>query len=128
MPSWSPSGEWIVCGNNLISPDGQTRKPLGEHHTQNYVFSQDGKLLYGLREEADTMTLFSIDLSGGPEKPLGQLSREFRPLSNLHPAIRFSMAPDGKSFIYGTGRFNSNLWMLQGFAPKAGLLARLGLR
>ena len=74
------------------------------------------------------MTLFSIDLNGGSEKKLGTLTTELRPVSNLHPAIRFSLAPDGKSFVYGVGKFNSNLWMLEGFAQKAGLLARLGLR
>jgi hypothetical protein len=39
--------------------------------------------------------------------------------------VVFSLAPDGKSFIYGSGTFTSNLWMLEGFAIEPGLFARL---
>ena len=34
----------------------------------------------------------------------------------------------GKSFVYGAGTVKNNLWMMEGFAPKAGFFARLGLR
>ena len=39
---------------------------------------------------------FSLDVGGGAEKVLGDLGREFAPASSFSPAIRFSMAPDGK--------------------------------
>ena len=55
-----------------------------------------------------------MDVASGAEKTLGSVGREFRPASNLHPAIRFSLAPDGKSFVYAAGTFRSNLWMLTG--------------
>jgi Tol biopolymer transport system component len=113
-PAWSPANDWIHCGHELVSPDGKTERKLEYRPTQNYVFSKDGKLLYGLRDDADRTTLFSVDVASGAEKTIGTLGREFRPASNLHPAVRFSLAPDGKSFVYPAGVFRSNLWMLTG--------------
>jgi hypothetical protein len=113
-PSWSPAGDWIQCGSQLISPDGQASRKLPVRHTQNYVFSKDGKLLYGLRDDPDHEVLFSVNVATGFEKTLGNIGREFRPNSNFHPALRFSLSPDGKSFVYPAGTFHSNLWMLTG--------------
>jgi hypothetical protein len=39
----------------------------------------------------------------------------FAPASSFSPAIRFSMAPDGKSFVYSVATRHSNLWMFEGF-------------
>jgi hypothetical protein len=128
VPAWSPTGEWIVAGDALISPDGQTVRPLGHRQTDAYAFSANGKLLYGLRSAADRVVLFSLDIASGAEKIIGDAGREFSPASNLHPAIRFSLAPDGRSIVYGAGQFKTNLWMLDGFVPKTSLLARFGLR
>ncbi len=116
VPAWSPTGEWIACGGNLISPDGATKRSIGDHHSDYYMFSSDGKLLYGIRTEKESELLFSVDIATGAEKTIGDLGKEFRPDSNLGPSIRFSMGPDGKSFIYAAGNFKQNLWMLEGFA------------
>jgi len=112
-PSWSPDDKWFLC-TDLISPDGQTVHALPKIATQNYAFSGDGKLLYGLREEPDGVTLFSLDVASGAQKNIGKLGAEFRPQSDLHPAVRFSLAPDGKSFVYAAAKYRSNLWMLNG--------------
>jgi eukaryotic-like serine/threonine-protein kinase len=45
VPAWSPAGDWIVHGSELVSPDGKTTKELADHRTPCYTFSQDGKLL-----------------------------------------------------------------------------------
>ncbi len=113
-PAWSPAGDWIVCGHDLLSADGQTDRKLPDSPTQNFAFSKDGKLLYGIRDEKDGEVLFSVDIATGGEKTIGSFAREFRPASNLHPAIRFSLAPDGKSIVYAAGTFHTNLWMLAG--------------
>jgi serine/threonine protein kinase/Tol biopolymer transport system component len=128
VPSWSPTGEWTAYGDELISPDGKTTRPLGKHGSQHYMFSADGKLVYGIRPDGDRNLLFSVDIATGAEKVIGDLGVDFRPGTSLNPGIRFSLAPDGKSFVYATGKTKNNLWLLEGFAPKTGLLARLGLR
>ena len=115
VPVWSPAGDWILFGNDLYSPDGQNSHSIGKHGSPNYAFSADGKLLYGIRHDGERNLLFSVDVAGGGEKVLGDLGREFAPASNFSPAIRFSVAPDGNSFIYSVATRHSNLWMFEGF-------------
>ena len=127
VPVWSPAGDWILLGETLYSPDGKTVRSLGDHHSEGYVFSPDGKLVYGLRPSGDGDTLFTVDVASGAEKAIGNVGKEDHPRSNLNPAMRFSLAPDGRTIAYGAGRFKDNLWMFEGFAAKSGWLARLGL-
>ena len=127
VPDWSPAGDWIVSGSLLIAPDGKRERSIGSHRSPHYVFSKDGKLLYGLRPENGKQTLFSIDVASGAEHTIAP-GINFEPGSNLWPSIRFSLAPDGKSIIYGTGLIRTNLWMLEGFNPPGSLAARFGLR
>jgi hypothetical protein len=115
VPIWSPAGDWILCGKTLYSPDGQKTKPLGDHGTPTYAFSQDGKLLYGIRREGDRELLFSLTIATGAEKILGDLGPDFHPALSFHPGQRFSLAPDGKTFLYTVASQHSNLWLFQGF-------------
>jgi eukaryotic-like serine/threonine-protein kinase len=125
VPAWSPTGEWIAYGGKLISPDGATKRSIGDHKSPYYTFSSDGKLIYGIRQEQDRELLFSVDIATGAEKIMGDLGKEFKPGSNVNPSIRFSMAPDGKSFVYSAGNFKQNLWMLEGFARERSFWSRL---
>jgi Tol biopolymer transport system component len=127
VPVWSPAGDWILLGESLYSPDGKTVRSLGEHRSEGYAFAPDGQRVYGLRRGDGGETLFTVDVASGAEKIVGNLGRGSHPGSNLNPAMRFSLAPDGKSIAYGVGRFTDNLWMLEGFAVKSGLFKRLGL-
>jgi Tol biopolymer transport system component len=120
VPSWSPNGDSIQCGNQLFSPDGGLVRSLGDHHTVNYVFSKDGKLLYGLRAEGARELLFSVDATTGAEKTIGDVGTEFAPRGDFHPGMRFSLAPDGKSFVYSTGVIKSNLWLMEGWTSSSG--------
>lgn len=115
VPVWSPAGAWILCGKTLYSPDGQKTKELGDHQSLTYAFSQDGKKLYGIRRESDRELLFTIDVATGAEKVMGDLGTEFHPALTFHPAMRFSLAPDGKSFLYTVGSTHKNLWLFEGF-------------
>jgi Tol biopolymer transport system component len=128
LPSWSPDGKWICVGEQLVSPDGKSTRSLPKDTSPAYMFSADGKRMYGIRQDGERQLLFSIDLATGKEKVVGDLGKDFRPDSSLGPGIRFSLAPDGKSFIYGVRNDKSNLWLLEGFEPKTDLLSRLGLR
>ena len=121
VTSWSPAGDWIAIGQDLISPDGKTTRPLGNKGSRSYMFSADGKLVYGIRSDGEHNTLFSVDIATGGEKVLGDLGKNYAPVT---PGI-LSLAPDGKSFVYGIVKSKSNLWMLEGFEPKASLLARI---
>ncbi len=127
LPDWSPAGDWIVSGGLLIAPDGKTERSIGSHRSPHYVFSKDGKRLYGLRPENGQQTLFSIDVASGAERTIAS-GISFEPRSYLSPSIRLSLAPDGKSIIYGTGLIRYDLWMLEGFKSPGSLAARLGLR
>jgi Tol biopolymer transport system component len=128
-PVWSPTGEWILAGNDLVSPDGQTARKLENIKTATYAFSPNGQVLYGIENKDTETVLFSVDLAGKAKKIIGSAGRQFRPGSNLHPAIRFSLSPDGKSIAFGAGQFKSDLWMLAGFAPqRKGLASLFGFR
>jgi Tol biopolymer transport system component len=127
VPVWSPGGDWIVLGETLYSADGKTVRSLGEHRSEGYVFSPDGKRLYGVRPDGEGQQLFSVDAQSGAEKVIGEVGKDNRPRSNLNPSTRFSLAPDGRSVAYSVAKFQDNLWMLEGFAARSGLLARLGL-
>ena len=104
-------------------------RSLGDLHADGCTFSRDGRMLYCVRWETDHETLFSVDIATGAQKTIGNLDADFRPASTLGPAIRLSLSPDGKSIVYGHSRSAvTNLWLLEGFKPKEGLLQRLRLR
>jgi serine/threonine protein kinase len=124
LPEWSTSGEWITYkgakGWNLISPDGKTTKFLGKIATPYLAFSKDGKLLYGIQtgetdDVQDRAILFSLDPVTLKQKVIKDLGKDLQPDSPNNPGIRFSMAPDGKSFVYSTPYYRQDLWMLTGY-------------
>jgi serine/threonine protein kinase/WD40 repeat protein len=124
LPDWSPAGDWITYrdekGWNLTSPDGKTAKFLGNIETDYLAFSKDGKLLYGIQTgeteaDQDRATLFSLDPITLKQKVIKELDKDLRPSSNFRESIRFSLAPDGKSFVYSTEKFRLDLWMFQGY-------------
>ncbi len=114
VPEWSPSGEWISMGDRLISSDGKTERELPKSGSPGLTFSRDGKLLYGIRHEPDAEILFSLDVASGAQKIIAKLAPEFRPMSDLRPAVRLSLSPDGNSLAYAALTIRSNLWMLTG--------------
>lgn len=140
LPEWSPVGDRITYrdekGWNLISSDGKATRFLGKINTQYLAFSSDGKLLYGIETgetdaERDRATLFSLDLVTLKRKVIKELGKDMRPDSGLHPGIRFSLAPDGKSILYSTQKFRSDLWMLTGYRQpgwRARISDALGLK
>ena len=83
-------------------------------------------MLYGIREEHDRTTLFSLSISTLKVSDIRELGRDLAPRSDQNPGVRFSVAPDGKSIAYTTAVYKSSLWMLEGFR-QPGLLSRLGL-
>jgi Tol biopolymer transport system component len=119
LPTWLPTGDWIAysdaSGWHLISPDGKQHKSLGDIGAVNLGFTKDGKTAYGLRTDGITWSLFSLDVNSAKVTDLKQISDDAAPMSRNNPGTRFSIAPDGKSFAYSTGRSTSSLWLLQGW-------------
>ncbi len=116
VPVWSPNGDWILCGNDLVSPDGASVRSLGNHGSATYAFSQDGKLLYGLRNAGNQELLFSLNIASGAEHVIGDVGPNNQPGGGLHPGWRFSLSPDGKMMTYGAGYDKSNLWLMEGLS------------
>jgi eukaryotic-like serine/threonine-protein kinase len=125
ISDWSRAGDWITYrddngGWNLISPDGKTSKFLGKIHTEALAFSREGKLLYGIQTgeteaDRDRVVLFSLDPVTLKQKVIKELGKDLRPDANSDQDTRFSLAPDGKSFVYTTVKDHSDIWMLQGY-------------
>ena len=123
IPDWSPTGDWITFpddkGWNLVSPDGKNSKSLGKTRVPYLAFSKSGKLLYGIRwnQTGDLTkgTLFSLDPATLKEKVIKEVTADLLPGTSSWPGIRFSLAPDGKSFVYSTATSRKDLWMLQGY-------------
>ena len=124
LPDWSSTGDWITYhddkGWNLISPDGKRTKFLGKIQADYLAFSKDGKLLYGIQTGAteadqDRAILFSLDTATLKQKVIKNLGGDFAPSTKFRPGIRFSLSPDGKSFVYSTAKYRNDLWMLQGY-------------
>ncbi len=115
VPVWSPAGDWILYedgGVKLISPDGKTTRDLASKSAVAYAFSTDGKMLYGIRQATGRAELFSMSVAGGAEKTMGSLGQEYLPGSPLHPALRLTLTPDGKSVTYSTDKSTANLWLM----------------
>ena len=63
----------------------------------------------------DRATLFSLDPVTLQRKDTKELGKDLRPNSNFFPGIRFSLAPDGKSYVYSTDKNRTDISMLQGY-------------
>jgi hypothetical protein len=98
-----------------VSPDGKTVHSFGEPKTVQITFSPDSKLLYGVRVETDRCVLYSLEIATAKEKTIGEFSTDFTPRSSSNPGVRLSVAPDGKSILFGALRGSQSLWMLEGF-------------
>lgn len=122
--SWSPDGKWIAYADasarwHLTSPDGKQHRDLGIIQTANLGFSKDRRTAYGIRNDDDNKWfLFSIDIETANLRDIKQLDSSLRPQLNVGPAMRYTLAPDGKSVAYTIAKSSNSVWMLQGFASK----------
>jgi len=127
-PRWSPRGDWITCdtpqGFALVSPDGKKTRLLTEETWLAHGWSQDGTILYAIRDTEDfRFQLTSLDVASGRERVIAPDLGRSPPTST--PLRGFSLAPDGRSFLTSLVRLRGDVWLLEGFEPDAGLLARL---
>ena len=59
----------------------------------------------GIESTREHNLLFRIDVATDAETIVGDVGREFQPASDASPTIRFSLAPDGKTFAYSVARY-----------------------
>lgn len=105
LPSWSPTGEWILYGRLLVSPDGTKTRVLADHRSPEYVFSRDGKRLYGLRPKGERQELFSIDLGNELEHVIGEVSGTLVP--GQRPFARHPLQPGAQIQPLDARRFHA---------------------
>ncbi len=137
IPAWSPRGDWIAYRTRdairLVSPDGARQRVLtasnvsrdrsGYEWDTAYVWSHDGGSLYSIRRMSDrSLQLVAIDATTGAVRVVSTLGADFYFGAPTDPGLRFTLAPDGQSFLATIVRARTDLWILEDFAPRGGIL------
>jgi hypothetical protein len=84
------NGNW-----NLISPDVKQLRPVGNVDADYLAFSVDGSRLYSIHKDRNKehQVLFYIPVAGGKETVVGEVAKDFCPVSPLNPGFRLSVCP-----------------------------------
>src|SRR3954454_539506 len=138
IPAWSPNAEWIAYQTDddprLVSPDGARTRVLdsvnmGREKNPDgswmsaLVWSADSRTLYSIRRADDRiMRLVGIDAATGTVRIVSTFDSDFTFSTPEDPGLRFTLAPDGRSFLATIGRSHTDLWILDNFAPRGGVL------
>jgi hypothetical protein len=56
-----------------------------------------------------------LDLATSAVREIAVVHKDLNPVSTLRPGLRLSLSPDGKRILYPTYKFQTSLWMLEGF-------------
>jgi len=120
IPAWSPGGEWIAYassgGVKLVDRDGKARRLLAKVHGRALVWSRDGASIYTVALQDDGGSqLLSVDVRTGQTKAIGRYPADARFGTPTFPGLRFTLSPDGRSFLATIRRFRMDLWLLEGF-------------
>jgi Tol biopolymer transport system component len=129
MPlAWSPDGHGIVYSDTnemrIVSADGKADRLLSKNNWLTYVWSRDGKHLYGLRLINGRYSLAILDTTTNSER-LVELGTSSEPM--LLGAGRFgqpdiTLHPQGGSFLTTLSKRKADIWLLEGFQQRLGIL------
>jgi hypothetical protein len=138
IPAWSPDGAWIAYQTDadvrLIAPDGTRQRvmaPINLRRERNadrsfisaLVWSRDSRTIYSMRGTDDRIVrMVAIDAATGAVRVVSTLGAGFSVATPTDPGLRFTMAPNGQSFLATIARTRTDLWILENFAPRGGVL------
>ena len=136
IPAWSPDGQWIAyrrpaavkgssAGVYLVSPDGMRQRFLTASPGRAFVWSRDGASLYSVRRTDDRTEVIAIDPVSGAVRVISTLPGDLTFATPDTAGLRFTLAPDGQSFLATIVRRRSDLWILEDFAPRTGIFTWL---
>ena len=81
--------------------------------------------MYAVRTETGSSELVAVDVGSGEVTTIRDFSSDVRFSAPWSPGIRYTLAPNGASFSATVVRVRMDLWLLEGFNPRTGLLDRL---
>jgi eukaryotic-like serine/threonine-protein kinase len=121
---WSPTGEWLCYTDgqafHLVSPDGSRQLKLLDSAATSFAFTPDGKRILFILRAGLKWSLWSADLSGGHSRMERSID-----ISSAAVLRGFALHPDGKRFATSAEVSREDIWILEGFKPRGGLLAWL---
>jgi len=132
---WSPKGDWIAWDDGgkltLVSPDGKQRKIASRKQWFTYGWSKDGDALIGIgMSENHHLIVGRIDASSERETTTTDLGPapamlDLAQFETDFPYRGFSLHPDGQSFLTSALGIKGDIWLLENFDAKVGLLDRV---
>jgi eukaryotic-like serine/threonine-protein kinase len=120
IPAWSPGGDWIAYasaeGLNLVGSDGKASRLLAKVQGRAILWSRDGASLYTIALQEDGASqLLSVDVRTGQTRSVGHYGADVRFGTPTFPGLRFTLGPDGRTFLATVRRLHMDLWLLEGF-------------
>jgi Tol biopolymer transport system component/DNA-binding winged helix-turn-helix (wHTH) protein len=118
VPVWSPDGSWILFDNDrleLVAADGSETRDLGLKEAL-CTFARAGNLFYcidGLAGGSSNLVEKGFE---GTARVVGAVAKEHLPNTDVGPALRLSLTPDGEGVTYSVGRSHVQLMLGSGLA------------
>jgi hypothetical protein len=96
--------------------------PIRNDWESALVWSLDGKSLYSIRHTVDLrVQVIAIDAVSGALRVVSTLGDDVS-FTAPNDGLRFTLARDGKSFLATIVHTRSDLWILENFAPRGGII------
>jgi Tol biopolymer transport system component len=126
---WSPDGNWIACsvdgGVELLSPDGKQTRKVGNRNAW-ITWAGDSRQLYALvHGEGTNWLLDSIDVASGAEHTISNLGSQYVFATTNGRSFALSLSNDHTTLAASVLNYQSDIWMLEGFAQPRGWLGHL---
>jgi Tol biopolymer transport system component len=132
---WSPKGDWIAWDDagklTLVSPDGKQRRIVSQKRWFTYGWSKEGDALLGIGLwENRHLIIGRMDATSEREALVADLGPapavlDLAQYQSDFPYRGFSLRPDGKSFLTSALGIKGDIWLLENFDAKVGLLDRV---